>query len=296
MASTGQKWLIGCGIGCGAVILIILLLVGTGVFFARKAVRGFRAVEAVSEQLESENGTVESYCPPADGVIAVDRIERFIAVRDSMLEISTEIGARVAELSDNIDRLENEDVKSFRDVLQIITRGAGVVPQLADFYFTRNRALLKNEMGLGEYLHLYITIYYRYLGNNPGDGPPFKLMDNEHQRRGLDWEGGDGDDLTEEEIVENRRIWVTSFVHDLLLPMLECQMESLNESGYADRVWKTALAREIQALRSDPDRLVWQDGLPKAVIMNLPPYREQLQLRYDAMLNPLEIMSEMNHE
>ncbi|NQT25688.1 hypothetical protein HQ585_10055 [candidate division KSB1 bacterium] len=294
MASTGQKWLIGCGIGCGAVILIIVLLVGGSFLLVKNTVQDFKAVEAITEQLEAEYGTVESYCPPADGVISIDRIEQFIAIRDSMLVVSEDIAERVDELSENIDRLENDDVKSFKDVFKLISKGAGVVPQLADYYLTRNQALLANEMGTGEYFYLYITIYYSYLGHDPGDGPQFKLMDNKHRRRGVNWNTEDDDDLTPVETIENRREWVTTLVRDLMLPMLECQMESLQQSGHADNTWKNALAREIQALHSDPDRLVWQDGLPRTLTQNLSIYRDELDSRYDAMLNPLEVMAELD--
>jgi len=294
MASTGQKWLIGCGIGCGAVILIFLLIAGGSFFLIKNTVQDFKAVEAITEQLEDEYGTVESYCPSAIGVISADRIERFIAIRDSILGISGDIVSKIDELSENIDRLENDDVKSIKDVFQIISKGAGVVPQLADYYFTRNQALLTNEMGPGEYFYLYITIYYSYLGHNPGDGPQFKLMDKRQHRRGVDWNTEDNDDRTPEEIIENRREWITSLVRDLMLTMLECQMESLEQSDHVDRIWKNALTREVKALRSDPDRLVWQDGLPRTLTQNLSVYRDALELRYDAMLNPLEVMAELD--
>lgn len=294
MSSTGQKWLIGCGIGCGAVVVLILLLIGTGVFFTRKAVRGFKAVEATSQRLEAEYGAVESYCPPPDGGVSAGRIERFIAVRDSLADVSGEIAERIAELSDNILRLENDEVKSFGDVMRVITRGVSVVPQLADYYATRNRALLEHGMGPGEYLYLYFTIYYAYLGVDPGDGPPFKIMDHGGRHRGLDWETGDEDDLSGEEIRANRRLWITSTVHDLMLPMLECQLESMEMSSMADPAWRRALGREVEALRTDPNRLIWADGLPPTLFAPLSLYRVELTMRYDAMLNPLEVMSTMD--
>lgn len=296
MASTGQKWLIGCGIGCGVIILLILLLIGTGVFFASKAVQGFKAVEEVNEELETRYGAIDSYCPPADGGITDDRIVRFVAVRDSLIEVSGEITDRINELSDNIQRLENDNVKSFSDVFQMITKGAGVVPQLADYYYTRNRALLANGMGPGEYLYLYFTVYYGFLGYDPGDGPPFKIMDHHNRRRGLDWESGDEDDLSEAEIRANRRLWVISMVHELMLPMLECQLDSLETCGAVNRGWKRALNREVEAMRADPDRLVWKDGLPSALSDPLAPYRTELALRYDAMLNPLEVMTALDDD
>ena len=36
--TTGQKWLVGCGIGCGALILIALALVAGGIGFFRGVV------------------------------------------------------------------------------------------------------------------------------------------------------------------------------------------------------------------------------------------------------------------
>jgi len=293
MASTGQKWLIGCGIGCGVVILIVLLLIGAGAFLVRDTVKNFKAVETITEQLEAEYGTVESFCPPADGGITGDRIGRFVAVRDSMLDISGDIATRVDDMMKNIDRMENDEVNSFGDVLQIIQKGAGVLPQLADFYYTRSSALLANEMGLGEYLYLYVTIYFGFLEHNPGDGPPFKLMDH-HRRSGVTWNDDKDEDLSQEEVIERRRIWVSSIVRDLMLDMLTCQLENLEESDTTDHSLKQALMHEIEALKEDKDRLVWEDGMPRALTRNLEPYRIELELRYDTLLNPLEIMGELD--
>ena len=63
MAGTGRKWLIGCGVGCGAVVLLgILLSVGGSLYMMRPF---NKAVEA-QKALEVEFGSRDSYIPPAE--------------------------------------------------------------------------------------------------------------------------------------------------------------------------------------------------------------------------------------
>ena len=59
MASTNQKWLIGCGVGCG-MVLLVTALIGGGIFFAVKDVvkeaesidGSFEAMEEAFERLQ----------------------------------------------------------------------------------------------------------------------------------------------------------------------------------------------------------------------------------------------------
>ena len=72
MASTGKKWAIGCGIGCG-LMLIAAGGVGTcGYFAVRELKEHGEQIEQVSDQVKARWGEVDDYTPPAGGAIPAE--------------------------------------------------------------------------------------------------------------------------------------------------------------------------------------------------------------------------------
>jgi len=81
-SSSTKKWLIGCGIGCGAIALIVIILVMGGFFFIRNVVQDFRSSEELMDTLVEEFGAIQEYCPSPNGAIEPERLEAFLAVRE----------------------------------------------------------------------------------------------------------------------------------------------------------------------------------------------------------------------
>ena len=84
MSNTTTKVLAGCAVGC---LLIVLALGGLGWMgyrWARTAAEVVEAAERAEDRLEAEYGLVREFTPPADGRVAADRIEAFLAVRELM--------------------------------------------------------------------------------------------------------------------------------------------------------------------------------------------------------------------
>ena len=71
MASNSSKWLTGCGIGCGVIILICILIGVVGYFAIRGTVEEFKEAEASQEYLEERFGKVEDFAPDPSGEIAL---------------------------------------------------------------------------------------------------------------------------------------------------------------------------------------------------------------------------------
>ena len=90
-SSSKKKWFIGCGIGCGAIIVIVVLLILSGVMFVKNIVKGFEESEAILDTLTERYGEVEEYCPEPDGAIRPARIEVFLKVRELMRPIRNEL-------------------------------------------------------------------------------------------------------------------------------------------------------------------------------------------------------------
>lgn len=285
MDETGKKILIGCGIGCGVIVVLFLLLCGTGAFLVKDTIQSFRATEVSNENLVAVYGQIEDYCPPADGRISAERIETFLAVRSGMDSIYLDMEKGIDDFTQDIRDVQDSD-KSFWKIVGIIRKGFSALPGLANFYTVRNEALLEAGMGDGEYLYLYITIYYAYLGKSITDGPEFKIFGRD-ENGNRDW--SDDESETVEEVQAQREDAIITKSRRLFLIWLDCQLESLEASGDSGRAWKRALVKEIDALETDRHRLVWEDGLPSVIRESLEPYHDRLMNSYIPLLNPFEV-------
>jgi hypothetical protein len=289
-SSTTRKWLIGCGIGCGVVIVIAALLITGGVFYVRSLVKGFEDSEALLETLTERYGRITEFCPDPGGRIPSPRIEAFLQARLDAEPVGAELARTLQLLSGEEDAAI--DVESSGNVFQKIRMGIGLIPQVADFFKVRNQALLDAGMGMGEYYYLYTIIYFSWLGKPVLDGPFLELSGQNEEFRyrtpSMDQE--------DEEAREIRRDLTLRRLHRMLLPMLKNQYDKLTaESGpEPGGSWREALAAEIEALESDRYRLPWQDGPPEIIRSSLEPYRERLESSYNRWLNAIEITLEQH--
>ncbi len=170
MAGTGKKWLIGCGVGCASlVVLLILISIGGSLFMMRPF---DQAVDA-QQELTAEFGIRGDFVPQPGG-ISPHRLECFLSVRREVMA-SCEIFQGVASNFNAMDDLgeQGEDPEMgavFRGVGNIMGSIFGMVGEIGKVTRLRNEALLANEMGLGEYTWIYILAYNSWLGKAPNTG------------------------------------------------------------------------------------------------------------------------------
>ena len=294
MSDKTSKWLIGCGIGCGAVILLGVIVVAVGYFLIKDTVVSFRDAEETMDILTARYGPIHEFCPEPDGTIPPERIESFLAVRDSTAWLRQEMERSMQTITSDIEDVR-DDERPFWRALKIVRKGVGAIPQIAEYYTARNRALLNQEMGLGEYLYIYIIAYYAYLDKQPEDGPNFRLMDGGEGRYrwSVDDEEEDEETLNrrEEDIREERRYQTLRRVRRMFRSILQNQLDALDENPSLDsRRWRRTLEAELEALRTNRDRIPWQDNLPRAMDTSFNPFRQRLEVSYSEWLNPLEVM------
>ena len=98
--------------------------------------------------------------------------------------------------------------------------GLSLVGGIVDLLQQRNQALLKEDMGLGEYLFIYSTAYYAWLGMSPGDGPPFQLSGDGH---GPPHGSRHGPGTDPASVREEREERIRERINETLLPQLRCQ-------------------------------------------------------------------------
>ncbi len=283
-SSSTKKWLIGCGIGCGAIALIVIILVMGGFFFVRNIVQDFRSSEELMDTLVEEFGAIQDHCPSPNGTIEPERLEAFLAVREAMVPIREDLEQSLRFLQDSDD--EGLDEEERRSVFKKITTGFGLISQIADFHSARLQALLDTGMGMGEYYYLYTVSYYSWLGKPILDGQDFQIRGDDEGYRFRDWEGEESD--------ETRQDMTLRWLHRIILPMLHNQHEKLMEGGVSgiQRQWQKALEAEMEAMESNRYRLVWQDGLPEVIEKSLEPFRQRLEVSYSPLTNGMEIALE----
>ncbi len=283
-SSTASKWLIGCGIGCGVVILLLVFAGVGGYFFVKNIVSGFEETEAIADDLKERYGEIKDFCPDPGGAIGQERVEAFLSVRNSMEPAKEKLESSIIILSDE-ERASQFKEEPSPGVLTKIKTGFGIIPLIAEFYTRRNQALLDAEMGLGEYYFIYAVSYYSWLGKSPGDGLEYHLVSEHDEKRGVYWRSGRNEDL------DDRQDDVLKQLHSQILPMLKNQVAKLTRVDVSPirDPWREMLLAEIEAMEDDRFRLPWQDGLPDVLEASLKPFRGRLETSYSKVLNALEM-------
>lgn len=286
MGKEYPKWLVGCGVGCLA-IGILIFIVGLGGFLTvRKVAGGFRDAQQAVSRVEGEFGVPEAYTPESDGRIPSDRIEAFLAVRNATVTVRTRLATRVQELESMGGNPEFERKSGLQKFLTVIRSGAGAIPRIAEFERHRADALLTQRMGMGEYWYIYSLAYYSSLKKDPGDGPKhFKTQDNDNISL---------DSHTDpQEIRDSRRSEMKRRVNRLFRRILA---NTAQESRIAEKSpWIQTVEKELAALEAEHDRIPWEDGLPPEIDESLRRFKEELAESYDPVMNPLEFMEFRGH-
>src|SRR5210317_776444 len=148
-------------------IATVIFFLGAGTWFFILPIQQSKRLE---HSLVDRFDWAPLYTPPADGVIESDRLERFIKVRQAVQD-----NCRVFQtIMDNVIRLETLESDPDLSAGQKASEGFeslksmfSAAPAFLEFMDARNSALLTEEMGLGEYIHLYLAAYGELLAQEP---------------------------------------------------------------------------------------------------------------------------------
>ena len=291
MKEKHAKWLVGCGIGCAALVALVVA-VGFGAFYAvRDVVRNFEQVNETVSDVDKRYGEARDYTPNPDGRIPPDRIRAFLAVRSRTRPTRDEFRQTMTDIEVASTGKGRGVGAGFRTVRSAL----GVPRLLGRLYSDRASALLENQMGFGEYLYIYSVAYYSFLRKDPGDGPENFKMSDDHT---ITIEGREA----REAALETHREHAIGQVRTLFRRFLRNAVEPAAAAEAAPEAealperppigenleWRQAVQKELDALDSKWDRIPWEDGLPKQIEESLAPYRAELEASYDPMLNLLE--------
>ena len=282
MASTTQKWFIGCGIGCGFLILIIAIIVGGTIFAVKDVIKDGKSIEESNDALVEAFGTPDEFTPTADGAITADRMEIFLKAREETTEPRT-------KMANILHTLDDESDEGGRGAMAKLKAGLTMIPAILSYINTRNEVLLENGMGDGEYTYIYTMAYFAYLDKDLTDGPSFQMSgddDGDEDGGGMNWRVQSGS--SDKKVRSKREKNVRRQMHRLQMSFLDNQIASLGEfSGSEDL--KAALDDEREAMLESRRRLLWEEGLPPAIEASLEPFAGELNDSYLPVLNVIEI-------
>lgn len=281
MAGGARKWLLGCGIGCGVMVLLAAGVGTVGFLGVRKAMDRGKDIESGYEELKARYGAPEDFVPAPDGAVPAGRMLAFLAAREALAADRQVAG-------DILRTLDGQSADGTPPgFLQKAQAGFRLVPVMMDFVERRNQALTAQGLGLGEYYYIYSLAYFNLLGKDLADGPSFTVTSHDEggDNRGFQWEAGKND--RSEDSRDDRERSIRRYLHGVQLQMARNQLEGLTALG-GDEADRQRLEAEVAALGNDPRRLLWETGLPEAVRASLEPYRAQLEATYDPMTNVLE--------
>jgi hypothetical protein len=296
MAGTGKKWAIGCGIGCGFMLLLLGGVGTCGYIGVRRIVDKAEGIEESFDALDAELGHPRDYSPDPTGEIPAERMEVFLAVRQEMAPANGEAEQLMAQLDDGAG------MPGPAMVLGKIRAGMQFIPAMLAFVDERNRVLLKHEMGLGEYQYIYTLAFFGQLDKNPADGPGFRVSDQgdeDHQTGPVRWgvTSGDGDS---DDVRGDRDREVRRYLNKSMGLIASNQLNAVDRlladrDDEALRQWREELAAEVSAMDREPRRILWEEGLPEQLRDSLEPYRDRLEESYAELMNVVEL-GLVNHQ
>jgi len=259
VAGSGKKWLVGCGVGCGAVVLLgILLSVGGSLYMMRP----FNQAIDVQKELVAEYGPREAYIPGPQGITS-DRLEAFLAVRRAVMPMCEEF-RKIADsfaAMDELDKGGQEPSKGemFKAVGNLTGDIFGMVGNMGRFTQLRNQALLDQGMGLGEYIWIYVLVYNSWKGHRPNQD-----IDGQSER---------GFSTSERKVI---------------LRLVRNHAEALAEAGLTDQalLWE----KEAGLMERTETGVPFKDGgLPQEMIRGFLPYEKKLDNLYCEATSSFEL-------
>ena len=241
----------------------VLFFIIAGIYFVIIPVQESKRHEQI---LIERFGWANKYVPTINGSIPPQRIEAFIRVREAVqtncadyqVILDNIIGLEALETDQEMPSAEktSKGLDSFKSMFS-------AAPKMLAFMDARNTTLLTEEMGLGEYIYIYLAAYGEQLAREP-DSRYSEMEDAYISPR------------TREE-----------FVH-----ILENQLSELESADSDDSRpgLATELRDEIGALEDGSHPSPWPNGAGSMTRESLAPYREQLAELYCAGIVKIELL------
>ena len=246
------------------------LTIATVVFFLAAGTWFFIIPIQQSKKLEQnlidEFDTATRYTPPATGIIQPDRLESFIRVREAV-----QANCKIFQnIMNNVIRLETLESDPNLSASQKTSEGIeslksmfSAAPTFLEFMDARNIALLAEEMGLGEYIYIYLAAYGKQLAQE-----------------------------TQGRYADQEEAYLSPRARKEYIQILDNQLSALQamEPNAASLALATDLQSEMTALGDGSHASPWPDGPPGNTGESLRPYGDRLSALYCEGIVRVEIL------
>lgn len=246
-------------------IATIIFFLGAGTWFFVLPIQQSKRLE---HSLVERFDWATRYTPPANGVIQPDRLERFIRVREAV-----QANCRTFQtIMDNIIRIDTLDSdpnlsagEKTSEVVDSLKSIFSAAPTFLQFMDARNSALLVEEMGLGEYIYIYLAAYAEQLAQEP-------------QGR----------------YAEQEEAYLSPRAQKEFVQILGNQLTALQATGQDQDAHSLTLVADLQAeiaaLEDGSHASPWPAGPPAGTSESLAPYRDRLSELYCEGIVRVEIL------
>lgn len=246
-------------------IATIVFFLGAGAWFFMVPIQQSKKLE---HELIDRFGWAPKYTPPANGTIQPDRLQRFIRVREAVQDNCKTFQT----ILDNVIKLETlesdeslspgqKTTESFDSLKSMFS----AAPAFLEYMDIRNATLLSEEMGLGEYIYIYLAAYGTQLAN-------------ESQGHYADQEEAYLSPRARKEFVR------------ILGNQLAALQASDHSQGAASLALATELSAEMTALEDGSQLSPWPYGPPARTSESLAPYLDQISALYCEGIVRVEIL------
>jgi hypothetical protein len=152
-----KKFMIGCGVVVGAVLLISIVSSWIFVRSLKNQLPEIKPLKQREELLLKQYGKLGDYTPPLNGRIAPGRMDLYLQIRENQPHDTQLFVDALDEVSEQEKEMhEATGLEKFKRGLEMAKSGMAVARVTMLYLSARDSLLLANEMSPGEYLYLTV--------------------------------------------------------------------------------------------------------------------------------------------
>ncbi len=257
-----KKFMIGCGIVVGAILLISIVSSWIFVRSLKNQLPEMNALHKQEEQLVTRYGKLDEYTPPLNGRIAPDRMELYLNIRESQPVDTRRFVDALEEVSQQEKEIHDaKGLNKLKQGLRMAKSGVGVARVTMMYLSARDSLLLVNEMSPGEYLYLTVV------------GAVCDLQWSPPRCRA----GGDEPDSTSNFVKPGRTRASFGQIYRRQLENALRDLRGRESLSDNEQEWMKALEDALEHGRIGDDRVPFEGDLPASLKESIEPYRARLQ-------------------
>lgn len=285
MADNGRRWMLGCGLGCAGLVVLLVLVIGGGALYFRDSIDGWREAAQAQADLAQAQRELGEFVPAWDGELEAASIESFLAVQASTAGAADELIVGFEQLH---DRLTGTSGKLGRAWVTMRESGQ-IAPRLAHYVRDRTTALREQGMSPTEYLYLHSLVYHCWLGLAPAAGADriAAMLDED----GMSFRFRVGEDDSRQFEAQELAAQLLRNLHEQHRQWLRTMLrEAPPEVSTSQQRWLDTVRAELTRLESGEAAVPWTMAFPPRWEAVLAPYRSTLLAGWNDHDNLLTLM------